>query len=44
MMQNKIFMEEIQYFVHFIQNLTYPVASDKVPETPPIPTPEEVAY
>ena len=37
-------MEEIHYFVHFMQNLTYPVASDKVPETPPIPTPEEVAY
>ena len=34
----------MQYFVHFIQNITYPVASDKVPETPPIPTPEEVAH
>ena len=37
-------MEEIQYFVHFIQNITYPMASDTVPEIPPIRTPEEVAH
>lgn len=27
-------MEERQYFLHLIQNITYPVVSGKVPEPP----------